>query len=216
MGKKRTATESSSGGLDKEEQAIFDYLVKQNRPYSAIDIFNNLHGAVGKTACVRVLNCLSEKGLIHQKTYGKQSVYVARQDQDSTATPEELASLDEQINEAKNSLSLKNERNAALQSQLSSLMATPTNEKLGESIKKLRAEIEEKQKRLEKLGTGGQLVDPAERAKVLAESESLNKLLKTRRRMCMDIVNGIMEGAADAIGRKSVKEFMQEMGCEVD
>ena len=29
--------------------AILDYLNKQNRPYSAVDIFNNLHKTYGKT-----------------------------------------------------------------------------------------------------------------------------------------------------------------------
>lgn len=216
MAKKRAASESSSQGLDKDEQAILEYLVKQNRPYSATDIFNNLHGAVGKTACVRVLNLLAEKGLIHSKTYGKQSVYVARQDTDSAATPEELSILDVQIAEAKKILATKLERNSELQSKLSSLLSSPTDEKLLDSIKQLRDEIEEKRKRLEKLGTGGQLVDPVERTKVLAESESLNKILKSRRRLCMDMVNGIMEGAVDAIGRKTVKEFMQELGCDVE
>jgi 26S proteasome regulatory subunit (ATPase 3-interacting protein) len=220
MGKKKASSEnsapSSSSTLDKEEQIIYNYLTKQNRPYSAVDVFNNLHGAVGKTACVRVLTSLAEKGQIHQKTYGKQSVFVARQDIDSAATPEELAALDDQIAEAKKSLGVKNERVAELQGQLNNILATPTNEKLDDLIARVKSEISEKQVRLDKLSAGGQLVDPQERIKVLKEAESLSKLLKSRRRMCMDLVNGVLDGAGDAIGRKSAKEFMQEMGCDVD
>ena len=32
-------------------EAILNYLNKQNRPYSAVDIFNNLHKEYGKTVC---------------------------------------------------------------------------------------------------------------------------------------------------------------------
>src|SRR5258708_1288149 len=101
MGKRKASADTSSGGLDKGEQAIFDYFVRQNRPYSAIDIFNNLHGEVGKTACVRVLSSLSERNLIHQKVYGKQSVFVARQDTGNAPSAEELSAIDAQIEDAK-------------------------------------------------------------------------------------------------------------------
>lgn len=44
-----------------------------------MDIFNNLHGAVGKTAVVKLLASLAERGEITVKAFGKQLVYVARQ-----------------------------------------------------------------------------------------------------------------------------------------
>ena len=36
---------------------ITNYLTKQNRPYSAIDIFNNLHKKYGKTVSVQEKPC---------------------------------------------------------------------------------------------------------------------------------------------------------------
>ena len=72
------------------EAAVVNYLKTQNRPYSAskiktkkrtfllilsVDIFNNLHGAVGKTALTKVLTSLVERGEIAGKAYGKQFVY---------------------------------------------------------------------------------------------------------------------------------------------
>ena len=50
---------SKSGDCDS---VILDYLTKQNRPYSAIDIFNNLHKEYGKTAVVRSLESMAEAG----------------------------------------------------------------------------------------------------------------------------------------------------------
>lgn len=43
------------------------------------DIFNNLHGRVGKTALLRILAQLADKQQIMAKSYGKQTVYVINQ-----------------------------------------------------------------------------------------------------------------------------------------
>lgn len=43
------------------------------------DIVNNLHAAVSKTECQRVINALVEKDLVTTKLYGKQAIYVVRQ-----------------------------------------------------------------------------------------------------------------------------------------
>lgn len=76
---KATGPKKTVGGEDSEESVILNYLRTQNRPYSATDVFNNLHGQVGKTAVVKLLAQMQENGTIHGKVYGKQWVYVARQ-----------------------------------------------------------------------------------------------------------------------------------------
>ena len=55
-------------------EAVLHYLNVQNRPYSAIDIFNNLHKAHGQTTVKKVLETLAADGKIVEKTYGKQKV----------------------------------------------------------------------------------------------------------------------------------------------
>ena len=55
-------------------EAVLQYLNVQNRPYSAIDIFNNLHKAHGQTAVKKALETLAADGKIVEKTYGKQKV----------------------------------------------------------------------------------------------------------------------------------------------
>jgi 26S proteasome regulatory subunit (ATPase 3-interacting protein) len=54
-------------------------LVKQNRPYSAQDLLNNLEGKVGKTELVNKLDELAGSNKIIEKVYGKQKVYMALQ-----------------------------------------------------------------------------------------------------------------------------------------
>lgn len=80
MGKATAGGKKSAGGGEESEEAIIlRYLKTQNRPYSATDVFNNLHGKVGKTAVTKLLTQMQESGVIHGKLYGKQWVYVARQ-----------------------------------------------------------------------------------------------------------------------------------------
>merc|ERR1712178_457547 len=84
------------------EVAIKQYLVKQNRPYSAIDITNNLHKEFGKTLVERTLEALSESGQIVKKTYGKQKVFCADQSKYPDVDDTELKSMDSQVNQLKN------------------------------------------------------------------------------------------------------------------
>jgi 26S proteasome regulatory subunit (ATPase 3-interacting protein) len=52
MGKPTTAKASA---IEAEKIAV-EYLKKQNRPYNSTDIFNNLKGAVSKTALLKVVH----------------------------------------------------------------------------------------------------------------------------------------------------------------
>lgn len=126
-------------GLDAGEAIILKYLQAQNRPYSAskilhpkyylilhcaADIFNNLHGQVGKTAVVKGLNTLFERGEIHGKAYGKQWVYVARQDTLPTPSPEELNELDDRIEQLKNELTAQKDATKQAQSRMLNIIYT--------------------------------------------------------------------------------------------
>ena len=64
-------------------EAALQYLNAQNRPYSAIDIFNNLHKAHGQTAIKKALETLAADGKIVEKTYGKQKVWLSIQQWDA-------------------------------------------------------------------------------------------------------------------------------------
>lgn len=226
MAKKRAQAKDEDGAdqekpgqaqrrLDKDEQVIYDYLTKQNRPYSATDVHNNLHGAVSKTGVVRVLQTLADASIIRGKSYGKQLVYVARQDgADAGPTAEELESLDATISETQRQFQEQSATNNRLAQQLQMLSAAPTNDQLVENMTKLEKELPERRDRLLKLQSGGMRVDPQDRQQVLLEQERLTKLLRTRKRLCMDMVNSLMEGAD--VGRMTAGQFMEEMGCELD
>jgi 26S proteasome regulatory subunit, ATPase 3, interacting protein len=64
--------------FSSDEKLIMEYLTIQNRPYSATDIFNNLHGKVSKLTVTKILTNLFEKKAINGKAYGKQWVFSSK------------------------------------------------------------------------------------------------------------------------------------------
>lgn len=174
---------STTESLDPDEATILEYLTRQNRPYSATDVFNNLHGAVGKTGVTRALAALAERNVIHGKTYGKQSVYVARQDSMECPSALELAKMDEQIDRLKSALGEQNDRNARLAGELGALNAALTNEQLQKRIGELTGQIGGMEEKLSELQSGNRRVDPKEKERVDREWDSMGKAWKQRKRL---------------------------------
>lgn len=70
-------------------EAVFKYMVAQNRPYSATDVTMNLGNQHSKGSVQKALEQLAQQGRILEKEYGKQKVYCALQT--GGATKESLA-----------------------------------------------------------------------------------------------------------------------------
>lgn len=81
------------------------------------DIFSNLHSQVGKTLVTKALVSLAEKGEILGKAYGKQLLYVARQDNLPMPSPEDLDRLDGELESCKIKLQEQKETTKQLQAR---------------------------------------------------------------------------------------------------
>ncbi|KAK9480838.1 Tat binding protein 1-interacting [Lipomyces japonicus] len=64
---------------EEAESRILDYMIGQNRPYSAMDIMQNLHNTISRTVVNRALVNLEARGVLVSKTFGKQVIYVSKQ-----------------------------------------------------------------------------------------------------------------------------------------
>ncbi|KAF9944618.1 hypothetical protein BGZ72_002170 [Mortierella alpina] len=182
-----------SKGGDKPEKLVLDYLVKQNRPYSISDIVSNLHAAVSKTECQRVLNALVDKDLVTMKLYGKQAIYVARQDTIETATPEQLAAIDSEISRLQTQTTESKTRNKQLTSELSALKSALTIDQITVRLEQLRSKNEKSKEHLEQLRAGTQLVTAEEKTRVVKEMEKHRKLWIQRRRLFKDMFATVTE-----------------------
>merc|ERR1712012_1337535 len=143
------------------ESAIKQYLIKQNRPYSAIDITNNLHKEFGKTLVERTLEALSDSGQIVKKTYGKQKVFCADQSQYPDVDDAELKSMDAQVNQLTESLKKE-------QSKLHSLNSSLTTEQAQKQLDQLKKECSRYTEKLHQLKSNANAVSPEERAQIMA------------------------------------------------
>uniref|UniRef100_A0A0K0D964 TBPIP domain-containing protein n=1 Tax=Angiostrongylus cantonensis TaxID=6313 RepID=A0A0K0D964_ANGCA len=67
---------------DLEQKAfakITEYMVEQNRPYSATDVYTNLRQEFGKTLVLKVLESCAASGTLKEKMIGKQKIFYANQ-----------------------------------------------------------------------------------------------------------------------------------------
>merc|ERR1712178_525851 len=176
------------------EVAIKQYLVKQNRPYSAIDITNNLHKEFGKTLVERTLEALSESGQIVKKTYGKQKVFCADQSKYPDVDDTELKSMDSQVNQLTESLKKEQLTFKERQSKLQSLNSSLTTEQAQQQLNQLKKECSRYSEKLNQLKNNANTVSPEERTQIMTLRGKYVKEWRKRKRIAMDISNAVLEG----------------------
>ncbi|KAI9476465.1 MAG: Tat binding protein 1-interacting protein-domain-containing protein [Benjaminiella poitrasii] len=207
MAKKKTG----SGTNKEEEAAVLQYLKKTNRPYSATDIFNNLHSKYTKGVIVKVLDKLIEDDLVMSKIYGKTMIYSVKQDTENIPSQEEQEAIEKSITD----LTHKHEEllveNKKLEQVLAEIKSTPTTLGARASIDELRKENELLQEKLDKLKNGTVLISPEKRKRANDEYENSRNLWKKRRGMFREIFSTITEHFP---GKPN--ELKEELGIEDD
>lgn len=193
------------------EKAVLEYVKAQNRPYSSNDIFNNLHKEHGKTAIIRALDQLAQDNKIKEKTYGKQKVYFADQDEFPDVAESELAAMDQEINAMTGELQDISRELQVREHLLSSLNNSLTTEQLVEQIKSATQERDKLASRLEKLTSNTNFVEPEVKDKIYKDSDKFVKEWRKRKRMASEMLEAILEGYP-----KGKKALIEETGVETD
>lgn len=191
--------------------AILDYLRKQNRPYSAVDILNNLHKEYGKTAVVKALDTLVAEGKIKSKTYNKQVVYVTDQTQFPDVNDSELKSMESKVVAMAQKLKESSDVVRQLDSELQALCSSLTTDEAKSQVIQLTKECDQLEEKLKSLKSSVNTVSPKEREQILKSRSTNVKEWRKRKRICTDMMSAILEGYP-----KSKKEFLEEVGVETD
>ncbi|XP_076042255.1 homologous-pairing protein 2 homolog [Oratosquilla oratoria] len=194
-----------------EASKIKTYLEQQNRPYSANDIFLNLHKEIGKTAVQKCLDQLSSDGVIKEKTYGKQKVYVADQSQFSSLNEEELKAIEVETSKLTQELTETEKELREHEAKVNKLNSTLTTEEAVKRVQEVETEVSHMEKKLEDLEQNCVLVSNEEREKTNKENEMMMKQWRKRKRLAMDILNAILEEYP-----KSKRELFEDIGIETD
>jgi len=197
---------------DKEaEKILIDYLKKQNRPYNALMVFENLHGVVGKKQAINVLASLGEDGKIATKEFGKQKLYWTKQDDIEAFDQDTLIKLDKTIETLEQERNDLNEQLKELSNDIRAITATPTDEESNERILALTNENTELEARLSSI-KGNQVVITKEEKKQAEQKYDHNRQMwRKRKRLCKEICGQLEEGTG-----KRQKEIKEELGLEFD
>lgn len=139
IGKEKPKEEKKMMSEKEAKEAIREYMIKQNRPYSYGNIIDNLHGRIAKAICLRVLEDLTAKEkILTSKEYGKCIIYLANQDKFPATSNAELAKLDAQIKTLKDSLEEKKTRLKEAQSTLTKASQGLNNTQLRSELERLK------------------------------------------------------------------------------
>ncbi|KAI4313948.1 hypothetical protein L6164_026890 [Bauhinia variegata] len=197
---------------DSTEAIVLNFVNEQNRPLNSQNVADALQKFnLKKAAIQKALDNLADNGRISFKEYGKQKIYVARQDQFDIPNNEELNQTKEQNSKLQQQLEEQKKAISEVEGEIKALQSNLTLEQIHEREAKLRIEVEEMENKLAKLRGGVTLVRPEER-KIVEEmySEKLSQW-KRRKRMFKDIWDAITENSP-----KDPKEFKEELGIEYD
>ncbi|XP_074659222.1 homologous-pairing protein 2 homolog [Tubulanus polymorphus] len=201
----------SKGKEASATKAVLEYLIRQNRPYSAIDIFSNLHKEYGKTQVVKSCEQLTQEGKVREKLYGKQKVYVVDQSQFADVDDAEIKKMDQEIVEMSSNLRDYHDACKKMDSELKSLSSAIGTEEAIAQCKQLEQQINSKETKLKVIKDSGDLVTPEEREEVMTQRANYVKIWKKRKRLANDILNAILEGYP-----KTKKQLYEEIGIETD
>ncbi|EYE96298.1 putative TBP interacting domain protein [Aspergillus ruber CBS 135680] len=194
---------------------ILDYLRKQNRPYSAIDISSNLHNKVTKAYAAKALRELHQNKEVEGRVAGKQTVYHALQDSSDEATTGVIANLDEEIKQLEENLTTlkNNEKNA--RAELVTIRSKPLLSELRQDIDRLEKEKDSMLARLDEFhGRDSSVqVSPKEQAEVEREWKRWQKQVIVRRRICRDMWMKCSEVVSEGMTRE---ELWESLGLEGD
>ncbi|KAJ3697708.1 hypothetical protein LUZ61_001413 [Rhynchospora tenuis] len=197
---------------DSVEGIVLTFVNEQNRPLNvqnAADALQKFN--LKKTAVQKALDALADNGQISFKEYGKQKIYLARQDQFNIPNAQELDEMKKQNAELQEELAAQKKATSEVEAEIRTLQSNLTLEEINAKQAKLKSEVKEMEEKLKKLQSGVVLVKPEDK-KAIEDSfhEKVNQWRK-RKRMFKEIWDAITENSP-----KDQKEFKEELGLEYD
>lgn len=197
-------------GLKGDEAVLFEFLLHQNRPYSLVNIYDNLRGAIKKPQLQKTLDKLVEKQKALVKEYGKVKIYLINQKLIPEVNETELEELDTQILELSNELESGKNEVKELQNRMKELKNTLSIEEIDRQLeenRKMWSQLEMEIKEFESAGCVSVEMarDVEGKLKIMQIEE------KKRGRVCNELIAGMTE-----IFDVPVKKMKEMIGIGVD
>ncbi|XP_073158369.1 homologous-pairing protein 2 homolog [Henckelia pumila] len=197
---------------DNAEGIVLNFVNEQNRPLNSQNVADSLQKFnLKKAAIQKALDGLADGGKISFKEYGKQKIYLARQDQFDIPNNEELNQMKEENAKLQEQLTEQKKAVAEVEGEIKVLQSNLTMEEIQDKKAKLVNEVNQMEEKLIKLRQGVTLVSPEEREHVEKMYSGMINQWRRRRRMFKDVWDAITENSP-----KNLKEFKEELGIEYD
>ncbi|KAG7395164.1 PSMC3 interacting protein [Phytophthora boehmeriae] len=194
------------------EAAVLDYMRKTNRPYSLLNVFENLHRAIAKPSLTKLLDNLVTKEELASKTYGKAKIYYMNQNKLPVPSEEERVALEEQIKTVTGECSGLEQELKTAETTLAGITSQISDADLDAALKQLDEEASSLEKRIETLDRPDQApVSPGRKDALKRKFTTYRTAWVSRKRIAMDGVNQIADGM-----EKKPKAVMDLCGIETD
>ncbi|NXE02105.1 HOP2 protein, partial [Chaetorhynchus papuensis] len=153
----------------------------------------------------------AQQGRVREKTYGKQKIYFADQEQLPAASDAELRGLDGEIAARSEQLQALQQSCRHMEAELKDLNSSMTTPEIAREIEALRKDCASYTEKLERMKSATNHVTPEEKEKVCREQQLYRREWRRRKRMATELLDAILEGYP-----KSKKQFFEEVGIETD
>ena len=193
---------------------ISKYLNQQNRPYSAIQIYDNLHHRIVKSTVESVCDALSggqtgaENGILC-KEYGKSKLYYPDQRSKSAASDTRLVQLDAELKDLAATVLSSQQAEQTLHSSVLALYAQATDADLDQIQRQQAAHVE--RLRVKVAGLTGATLAPDACANAIRRHNWYRSKWIERKRAVMDLVFTLADGM-----EKKPTLLMDELGLITD
>ncbi|KAL8470600.1 hypothetical protein ACS0TY_033234 [Phlomoides rotata] len=197
---------------DNTEGIVLNFVNEQNKPLNSQNVADFLQKFnLKKAAIQKALDSLADNGKISFKEYGKQKIYLARQDQFDIPNNEELNKMKEENTKLQEQLAEQKKAIAEVEGEIKALQSNLTLEEIQGKKLQLGNEVEKMEEKLIKLRQGVTLVSPEQRQSVEKIFVDMINHWRRRKRMFKDVWDAITENSP-----KNLKEFKEELGVEYD
>ncbi|KAL3667814.1 hypothetical protein V7S43_007365 [Phytophthora oleae] len=194
------------------EAAVLDYMRKTNRPYSLLNVFENMHRAIAKPSLTKLLDNLVAKEELVSKTYGKAKIYYMNQSNLPVPSEAERLALEEQIKDVTADCAASEQELKGVELTLSEITSQISDAGLDAALKQLDEEAATLEKKVEALDQPGRApVSPGRKDALKRKFTKYRTAWVQRKRIAMDGVNQIADGM-----EKKPKAILDLVGVETD
>jgi 26S proteasome regulatory subunit (ATPase 3-interacting protein) len=191
--KKGAPVQPPNGLGGSPEETVLEYMRKQNRPYSLINVFDNLHGKIKKPDLQKILDKLVKDKKLIEKEFGKCLVYWYNQDL-IEVNKERLEAEGERYAQARDTVDTLKKSLQEAKAKLAQIDRVPTTDSFKDQIKKCEEEIPSLENKLERYQNNSEPMASMEQINDLEFSISEMERLKVRRRkMFGNIIDALLE-----------------------